>query len=170
MNLEYILEKAKVNHGAFREVYDLTINRLFPFVLLRIKDRSESLDVCQEIYLSFWKSLPKFKYMGDAHFYSFLFTVARRQIIKSRIKKHSSISIEDVLDMPSDEVEREDYRFLLKQMAKLSDKERICVELRYFEDLGFADIALRLDIKEANAKMLNHRAIRKLRELMPNYE
>ena len=170
MDLEHILQKAQENEGGFKEIYDLTINRVFSFVLLRIKNREEALDICQNIYLSFWKSLSKFTYISDAHFYSFLFTVARRQIIKARIKKKENIPLDDIYDVEAPEAEKEDYRFLLRQVERLGDNERLCLELRYFGDLSFSQIAENMGIKENNAKVLHHRAIIKLREFIPNYE
>lgn len=170
MDLEHTLEKAKRDHSGFKEIYDLTISRVFSFVLLRTQNREEALDICQDIYLSFWSSLPKFRYMGDAHFFSFLFLVSRRQIIKARIKKKDNISLDDIYDIESPEAEKEDYRFLLKQVGRLRDKERMCIELRYFEDLSFSQIAESMDIQENNAKVLHHRAITKLREFLPNHE
>ena len=60
--------------------------------------------------------------------------------------------------------------FLLRQVERLGDNERLCLELRYFGDLSFSQIAENMGIKENNAKVLHHRAIIKLREFIPNYE
>lgn len=170
MNLEHILEKAKENHEGFKEIYDLTINQLFSFVLLRTKDRDKALDLCQDIYLSFWRSLPNFQYMGDAHFYAFLFKVARRQIIKARIKNVEEVRLDDIFDIQAPEAQKEDHRFLLKEIDRLSEKEKLCIELRYFSDLKFSEIASILETTENNSKVLHHRAITKLKEFTSKYE
>lgn len=170
MDLENIIKSAKADHSGFKQIYDLTINRLFSFVLLRVKDRDQALDLCQDIYLSFWQSLPKFEYISDAHFYSFLFLVARRKIIKARIKSIEKVELDDIFDIQAPEVQKEDYRFLLKQLEKLNENERNCLELRYFMDLGFKEVAENLDTTENNAKVMHHRAIVKLREFLSNYE
>lgn len=170
MDLEKILEKAQAEESAFREIYDLTINRVYSFVLSRIRNKDLALDICQNVYLDLWQYLPRFIYMGDAHFYAFLFKVARRQIIKARIKNPPSLQLEDIYDIPSIENEHEDYRLLLKNLSLLTDKERMCIELRYFEDLPFKEISLSLGITENNAKVLHYRALKKLKENLSVYE
>ena len=170
MDLEQTIEKAKESDSAFKDIYDLTIDRLFPFVLIRVKSREDALDICQEIYLSFWKYLPKFKYMGDAHFFSFIFLVARRQIIKAKIKKRETVPLDDIFEIQAEEEGKEDYRFLIKKLDLLNEKERLCIELRYFSDMSLSDIAQSLNVKEGNIKVIHYRALKKLRELMPNYE
>jgi RNA polymerase sigma factor (sigma-70 family) len=170
MNLEQILGRVREDDSAFREIYDSTINRLYSYVLLRVKDRAMALDVCQDIYLSLWKSLPKFKYISEPHFYSFLFTVARRQLIKARAKMKDTVELDEIFDLPTEEVEKEDYRILLTSVQNLKDRERLCIELRYFKDLKFQEIAEVMNISENHAKVFHHRAMKKLRAELSNYE
>lgn len=170
MNLEQCLSMAKEDNLAFKEIYDLTISQVYSFVLLRTKDKAQALDICQNIYLSFWNSLPNFHYMGEPHFYAFLFKIARRQISKARIKIRSNVDIDEVFDIPAEEGVKEDYRALLGQVENLKENERLCIELRYFKDLKFQDIAGVLNISENYAKVLHHRAIIKLRENVHIYE
>ncbi|MDQ5954417.1 MAG: hypothetical protein QG583_345 [Patescibacteria group bacterium] len=169
MNLEKSIELAQGDNTAFKEIYDLTINRVYSFVLYRIKDKGEALDICQDIYFSLWKYLPKFQYISEVHFYAFLFKVARRQLIKARAKSMNKVDLDEIFDIPSEDGEKEDYRNLLQNIQTLKDNERITIELRYFEDLKFEDIALSLGISENNAKVIHHRAINKLRKFL-NYE
>lgn len=169
MNLEQSLSRASEDNAAFKEIYDLTISQVYSFVLLRTKDKAEALDICQNIYLSFWNSLPSFEYMGEPHFYAFLWKIARRQLSKARIQAHPTVKLEEVFDIPEEEIIKEDYRTLLGKVEGLKENERFCIELRYFKDLKFQDIALVLDISENYAKVLHHRAITKLREDLKIY-
>ncbi len=169
MNLEQMIERAKANDAAFKEIYDLTINRVYSFVLLRIRDRSEAHDICQDIYSSLWRMLPKFKYISDAHFFAYLFQIARRTLIKARMKSRGKVDLEEIYDIPSDEKENEDYRILLSAIEKLKDNERTVLELRYFEDMKFGEIAAMLGVTENNAKVMHHRAIQKLQKKLQMY-
>ena len=154
---------------AFWEIYDWTIDRVYSFVLLRTKDPDKTADICQNVYLALWRALPRFQYMGEPHFWSFLFKITRRQLSKSTANI-STVSLDDILDIPAEVDNREDYRKLLSEMNKLKDNERICLELRYFSDLKFQDIARALDTSENNAKVLHHRAIKKLKDNLGVYE
>ncbi len=164
-NLEDLLERAKTDENAFREIYEFTIDRVFRYVLLRVQKKEDVKEIVQEIYLSFWKSLPKFTYISDEHFYGFLWQVVRRRIIKARSRQQNTVSLEEIYDLPSDESPKEDYRHLLQKISSLREKERLVVELRYFCNNSFAEIAQILNITETNAKVIHHRAISTLRKL-----
>ncbi len=168
-NLKELLERAKKDENAFREIYDFTVDRVFDFVILRLQNKEETKEVLQEIYLSFWKSLPNFEYISDEHFYGFLWKVVRRQIYKKRLKKIKTVPLEEIYDIPEEEREKEDYRFLLNNLKNLKEKERLVVELRYFANLSFEEVSKALDISLSNAKVLHHRAIKKLKISLKKY-
>ncbi len=170
VNLEETLKRAATDNAAFREIYDLTIDRVYSFVFLRTKDKEKCADICQNSYLSLWQSLPKFKWISEAHFWAFLWKVVRRQISRSRMSTRNDVSIDEMFDIAAPTEEKEDYRVLLKNLSELGEKERLCLELRYFQDLKFEDIAQTLDISENNAKVMHFRAIKKLKEKLGFYE
>lgn len=170
MNLEQILKNASEDNLAFREVYDLTIKRVYAYVFLRVRNRDLALDICQNIYLALWQSLKNFKFISEPHFYSFLFTIARRQVSKARSKIKTTVTIDEGFDIQAPEVEKEDYRVLLASVRNLKENERLCIELRYFKDLKFQDIAVILGTTENNAKVIHHRAIQKLKRELNIYD
>lgn len=168
-NLENLLERAKNDEQAFRGIYDYTIDRVFNYVLLRTGNRENTKEIVQEIYVSLWKSLPKFTYISVEHFYGFLWKVVKRRLYKSRLRKIITVSLEEVYDVPMDEHPKEDYRHLLKNLEELSEKEKLVVKLRYFSNLTFGEIAETLCITESNAKVLHHRALKALRKNLKGY-
>lgn len=170
MSLEEILQKTKTDEAYFKSLYDLTIKRVFSYVLSRTRDKEKAKEISQEVYLSLWKSLPNFRYISESHFYSFLFTVVRRQIIKASKEKHINLPIEEFYEIEGDENEKEDHRYLLSKIESLSDKEKSVIELRYFQDLDFQTISENLGISLSNAKVIHHRAIKRLKDLLPQYE
>ncbi len=139
-------------------------------MVVRTRDKEKAKEISQEIYLSLWKSLPNFRYISEPHFYSFLFTVVRRQIIKASKEKIVSLPIEDFYEIEGNENHKEDYRHLLSKVESLPGKEKMVIELRYFQDLDFQTISENLGISLSNAKVLHHRAIKRLKDLLPQYE
>ena len=81
-----------------------------------------------------------------------------------------TVELDETYDIPSEDGEREDYRVLLEKVRNLKENERLCIELRYFKDLKFQEIAEILGVSENNAKVLHHRAIKKLKEDLQIYE
>lgn len=162
-NIEDLVKRSQKDENAFKEVYDFTIDRVFNYVLLRVRNRNDAKEVAQEIYLSFWKSLTKFKWVSEEHFYGFLWKIVKRRIIKFYSKKTSEIYLEEIYDIPQEEEVKEDYRFLLKHLSLLKEKDRLVLELRYFENLTFGELSKKLGISESNAKVIHHRALIKLK-------
>lgn len=167
--LENLLERAKNDESAFRELYDDTVDRVFNYVLVRVRNREDAKEVVQEIYLSLFSSLPKFTYQGDPHFYGFLWTVVRRRIFKRRLKRIQELPFEEIYDYASDEGPPEDYRYLFEALKSLQERERLVLELRYFSHYSFAEIALAHNISETNAKVIHHRALAKLKKQLHDY-
>lgn len=68
---------------------------------------------------------------------------------------------------PFDKLARdEDEAALEKALLRLNPRERAAVHLRYFEDRSFAETADTLGVSEANARVIVHRALAKLRQLL----
>ncbi len=59
-----------------------------------------------------------------------------------------------------------DYRYLIFAMKKLKDKDFQVLELRFFEDKSFAEIAYILNQTESTAKMRTYRALDRLKSIM----
>jgi RNA polymerase sigma-70 factor, ECF subfamily len=166
MNLQDSLSRAEHEDDAFREIYDFTVNRVYAFVLFRLANKDSALDVCQNIYVELWRSLKRFRYVSDVHFYAYLFKIARRQIARARRVKTDTLTLDDTFEIPSGDQRFEDYRVLVSKLQGLKPKERLCLQLRYFEDWAFKDIATSLNITENHAKVIHHRALKKLQRLL----
>jgi len=70
---------------------------------------------------------------------------------------------------PSSFVASNEEKELLKiALAQLSERQRIAIIARFFDDLPFAEVAQQLDVSIEAAQMLVTRAIRRLRALLGN--
>lgn len=69
----------------------------------------------------------------------------------------------EVLAAPEEELTPEDSMDLYKALDALSEKDRICVTLRYFEEQTFVQIAEILQEPETTVKSRLYRALRKMR-------
>ena len=170
MDLEKIIKRAKGGDEGFRELYDGTIDRVHAYVLARTHNKFDTSEICQDIYVSLWKSLQRFEYISPAHFWGFLWTVVRRELIRARARRKDMVSLETIYDIPAEPENYEDYRHLIETLDNLKERHRLVLELRYFSDLSFSEVAQMLDISESNAKVLHHRAIEILKSKLSNYE
>ena len=172
MELQSILENAHTDDAMFRKLYDLTVNKVFHYLLIRTGDRDVAKDVTQDVYAALWRALAGFKYSSDEEFYGFLFTIVRRTLARSRrlrVGETHALRLEDGFDIAAPVEEHEDYRRLLAHLATLSHNQQLVIKLRYFSDFSFKEIASALGMSENNAKVLHHRALERLHTLANDY-
>lgn len=170
MELREILNNAHTDESMFRALYERTSPQVFRYILTRTRRRDESLDILERVYTSLWQSLKGFRYQSDDAFYAFLYTIVRRMIWRMNWGQRTTVELTDDYDIAAPEEMREDYRFLFAALATLPTKQRLVIELRYFSDFSFNEIAHALGITEGNAKVLHHRALAKLQTHIPHHE
>jgi RNA polymerase sigma factor (sigma-70 family) len=169
MKLEPLLAKAAADESAFKLLYEFTADKVFRYFLARTGGRQESLDLMQNTYAELWKGLRRFTYQSDEQFYGYLFTIARRMMIKSWRLHKTSAPLELAEGIIAEGEGREDYRALFAGVDTLAQKQRLVIRLRYFSDFSFAEIALALGTTENNAKVLHHRALQALQSMKQFY-
>lgn len=169
MKLEPLLAQAAADESSFKLLYEFTADKVFRYFLARTGSRQESLDLMQNTYAELWKGLGRFRYQSDDQFYGYLFTIARRMMIKSWRLHRVSAPLELAEGIIAEGETREDYRSLVAGVDALGHKQRLVIRLRYFSDFSFAEIAIALGITENSAKVLHHRALQALQSMKQFY-
>jgi len=157
------------SEAAFREIFEKLVDRVFSYALSRVHDREAANDIVQESFIDLWSALGNFHYSTNEAFLGFVFIILKRKIYKD-YKKVSTISLEETMINESYEMKPDDYRFLLKHIGILKERDQEVLRLRYWSDLTFSQIATMLGVTETNAKVLHHRAIKKLQAILEKYE
>lgn len=175
-NLHTLVVRAGAgDRGAFQQVYDLSNDKIFRFLLGQLRDRELALDTLQEITVDLWKALPRFQYRSDEEFWGFVFIIVRRRVFSLRKHlKRANIAVDtETLEFLHEStatpiLPQEDERELHKAIQKLSDISKEILELRYWSELSFKEIALAINTTENAAKVRHHRAIKELQTYLPN--
>ncbi len=164
---DVLAQAGQGNDKAFRALYDHLADRIFSFVRPRTRGREESLDIVQDIFVDLWSALPKFRYISDAHFYSFVFVIAKRKLAR-HYGERTTESLDDleVHAHPRVDADITDPDGMRTLVARLPEQYRDVVTLRYWSGLSFAEIGEMLGVSENNAKVRHHRALKLLERLM----
>jgi RNA polymerase sigma factor (sigma-70 family) len=154
---------------AFEVLYGRHKNRVFGFLMARLKDRSQAEDVFQTVF----GKLHRFrnKYQPQIPFLPWLFTLVRNTLIDHIRKTNASGKCvtfdQDALEAnlplvfePATAIQAVVADF------KLSESQRRALELRFNQGLTFAEIAGQMQTSADNSRQIVSRAIRKLRSLM----
>ena len=161
--------------SAFSDLFDHYYDVVFRYVLFRMNDRTLAEDITQETFLRALRRISSVTYQGR-DIGAWFVTIARNLIfdhVKSsryRLESTTSDIIElspsthgpeqQVLDLATNEE-------LLRCVRKLNADQQECISLRFLQGLSVAETAKIMDRNEGAVKALQHRAVRRLAQLLP---
>jgi RNA polymerase sigma-70 factor, ECF subfamily len=165
-----ILQRSRKDPKAFGELYEKHFDRIFNFIYRQTDDEDLTADLCSQTFLIALNNIEKYEYRG-VPFSAWLYKIASNEVNKHyRKKKHTKVfSIEEMrvrelMDMANEGWDEELMQRLVRYLRELPTEMLEVLELRFFEDKDFKEIAFILDITESGAKMRTYRALDRLRK------
>lgn len=156
----------------FAEIYQAESDAVFRFCLLRTSDREIALDFTQDTFMKFWNVLLSEKEIKNPR--TFLFTIARNQII-DWYRKKKSLSLEAMMEGQDGEEKsaftpalegsvetKVEAEYLIRKIDTLAEPYRKAVYLRCVEELKPREIAA---ILNESVNVISVRISRGLRQL-----
>ncbi len=166
----HILQRSKKDPKAFGALYEKHFDRIFNFIYRQTDDEDLTADLCSQTFLIALNNIDKYEFRG-VPFSAWLYKIASNEVNKHYRKlKHDKVfSIEEVrvrelMDMVNEGWDDELIQRLLRYLKELPTEMLEVLELRFFEDKDFKEIAFILDITESGAKMRTYRALDRLRK------
>ncbi|HEX5169031.1 MAG TPA: sigma-70 family RNA polymerase sigma factor [Cyclobacteriaceae bacterium] len=165
-----ILDRSKRDSKAFGELYEKYFDRIFNFIYRQTDDEDLTADLTSQTFLNALRNVNNFEYRGvpvSAWFYR----IASNEVNKHyrKIKKDKVFSIEEtkvreIVEQGDEGWDEELVKRLLEYLKDLPTEMLEVLELRFFEDKDFNEIAFILNITESGAKMRTYRALDRLRK------
>ena len=174
---ESVIRKSQADPEAFRPLYERYFKRIFLFVLHRVADKSTAPDITSQVFLKALLNIGRFKFRG-LPFSSWLFRIALNEC-NDYFRKNSRyriVTIEDkVVEHLFEELTSASREEHLRQqlpaiLQKLSSEELQLIELRFFEQRPFKEVADISGITETYAKVKVYRILQKMKKLFLNDE
>jgi RNA polymerase sigma-70 factor (ECF subfamily) len=170
-----LVNRAQDGDGeAFGQLYDRYVDTVYRFVYYRVNDRALAEDFTSETFLRALRRIGTISYQGR-DIGAWFITIARN-IVLDHLK-----SARHRLETPTAEtVEGRDYaqstesavldqlraERLMAAVGQLGDEQRECVMLRFVHGLSVSETADVMGKNDGAIKALQHRAVRKLAELV----
>jgi RNA polymerase sigma-70 factor, ECF subfamily len=161
--------------AAFGRLYDQYVDTVFRYVLFRIGDRTLAEDVTSETFLRAFRRITSISYQGrDVG--AWFVTIARNLVLdhvkSSRFRLEVATADPDdpttVAAGPESQVLTQFANTeLLRCVRQLGDDQRECIVLRFLQGLSVSETALVMGRNEGAIKALQHRAVRRLAQLLP---
>lgn len=164
-----VITEARKDPKAFAELYERYFERIFNFILRQTGEEELTADLCSQVFLKALSNLNKFEFRGIP-FSAWLYKIASNEV-KKYYRKHNRVkvfSIEEnmvkgLVQEAHDESTEENINRMLGFLKDLPTEMLEVLELRFFEEKDFKEIAFILDMTESGAKMRTYRALDKLR-------
>jgi len=143
---------------AFSEFYHLFEARVYRFIQTKLADPFEAADILNEVFLDVWKQAGRFKAQSKVS--TWLFSIAHHKTIDKLRKKQPEQISDEQLALLADEstdvitalINDEKGNSVHHCIEKLTTAHRAVLELTFFEDLSYKDIALIVDCPENTVK------------------
>lgn len=164
-------------NSVFDELYDKYHHDVYKFLFYMTKNKEQAEDLTQEVYIRILKSFHSFE--GKSSEKTWIFSIARnvaidffrkQKTLKDRILERfdwAESQIKDVNKLPEEIVlQSEDTSKLYSVLNYLTVDQRTVILLRYYHDLSIIETAATLSWSESKVKTTQHRAIKRLKELL----
>ena len=169
-----LIEAAQRDRSRFADLYEANFERVYAYVVRRVRDRDEAQDITADVFHLALKSLPRFEWRG-VPFAAWLFRIAFNEIAdrSKRIARRRAEERETFFQESDasgagasgfEEAERRGRLFgLVERLPR--DQSRVIV-MRFAEQKSIREIATALGRSEGSIKQLQFRGLQNLRVRM----
>jgi RNA polymerase sigma-70 factor (ECF subfamily) len=163
------------DQSAFSDLYDELSGRVLGLVTRLLKDRAQSEEVTQEVFLEVWQQATRFdRARGTAS--SWILTMAHRRAVdriraaQSSHDRDTKVGIRDFetdFDSVSESVEiRIEHERVSRALARLTEFQRQAVQLAYYGGYSHSEMAERLGVPIGTVKTRLRDGMIRLRDEM----
>ena len=160
---------------AFAAFYDQTRSRVYGLVTRVLRDPGYSEETTQDVYLQVWRSAESYDPSAGSPL-AWLMTLAHRRAVDrvrseqastTRESRYGAANVEPPSDHVADVVIRSDeHRQVAQCLGSLTDTQRECIQLAYYDGLTYSQVSDRLSTNLATIKSRMRDAIRGLRRCL----
>jgi RNA polymerase sigma-70 factor, ECF subfamily len=164
-----MVEAAQRDPSRFGDLYERHFDRVYAFVVRRVRDRDVAEDVTSDVFHKALAKLPQYEWRG-APFGAWLIRIAANALHDRARRPGDEPLAGDVsgpqprMDDDLDEIER--MAAVFRFVDQLPADQRTVVIERYVEERSIREVAARLNKSEGAIKQLQLRALQTLRSRM----
>jgi RNA polymerase sigma-70 factor (ECF subfamily) len=158
-----LVEAAQADPARFVELYEGNFDRVYAFIVTRVRSRQDAEDLTSEVFRSALEKLPKFEWRG-VPLAAWLLRIAANAIA-DRWKRVAREGGNLAREPPDAEIAAQIERrtMLLQLVDKLPPDQRRVIVARFIEQKSIREIATEFDRTDGAIKHLQLRALKNLR-------
>lgn len=143
------------------EDYSLKVRN---FILSKVNDFALAEDLTSDVFLKVFSKIDSFD-PKKASLSTWIFTIARHRLIDYYRTRKVNVELPEDLTYDIDEsiCDEDNLKALKKAIGNLNEKERDVIILHYYSKMTLKDIANKMGISYAYAKMIHSKALEKMK-------
>jgi len=173
LEAEILVERAASGDTeAFGRLYDMYADRIYRHIYYRVSNVEDARDLTQEVFIKAWRALPKYK-RTKTPLLGWLFTISHNRIIDYYRKKRdfSYLNNEIIPDARKKDPEKlAEEQFTQQEVRRailqLPEDQQQVILMSFIEGFKYSEIAAALNKSEGNIRVIIHRALKKMREML----
>ncbi len=161
----------KGEEAAFGEIYNLFFKKIYRFIFFRVGHKEVAEDLAEDVFLKAFSKIASINESGA--FEGWLYQIARNLVIDYYRQKKSIVALEEIentLEYETNVIDivnlQDQQKVFLKLLKELGAEQQVVIKLKFLEDLENNEIAELLHKNEGAIRVIQHRAIIKLQELI----
>jgi len=164
------IQAAQQDPAMFRPLYHRYYDPIFRFIFQRTADEVLSADLCSQVFLKAMQRLSGYEFKG-VPFSAWLYRIAMNETAQHyrRNKRRRVVSLEEadlssMMDEMEEGIDEKEKWDLVQALDDLKDQDLQLVEMRFFEQRPFKEIAHIMGMTEGNAKVRTYRILDRLKK------
>lgn len=159
------IEAAQKDPSRFAELYEDNFERVYAFVVRRLRDRHDAQDVTAEVFQQALANLQRFEWRG-VPFSAWLYRIAANAVV-DHLKKSSREVAMAADPVAAPELDRvEERAALFRSVDRLPADQRRVIVMRFAEGKSIREVAQEIGRSEGAVKQLQWRGLQALRAQM----
>ena len=173
---KFLILKTKAgDENAYGKIYDTYVKEIYRFIYLKVASREEAEDLTHEVFIKIWQYV-KNNTQAIKNLRAFLYQTARHLTVDYYRKKKSIPLDESQLAQAADRQavtvieqqfdKQQKFENLEQALLKIKDQYREVLILKFTQDLSLSEIAKILNKSKGATRVLIHRALKELRNVL----
>lgn len=168
----WIVQAKHGEQDAFVQLYNRYYIRIYRYIFCRVKRVQDAEDLTQQVFLQAWSAIGRYE-QRNSPFTAWLFTIAYHLIVSEYRRKPTYELVGDgpvdrqpASDPESVAVAHWQQERLAHAIAQLLPLQQKVILLRFSKNLRPLQIATVIGRSEVNVRVIQHRALRQLRNIL----
>ncbi|HOH95814.1 MAG: RNA polymerase sigma factor [Paludibacteraceae bacterium] len=171
------LLKMLIDESTRREAFSILVNkykqRLYWHIRKMVIVHEDADDILQNTFIKAWTNIDKFR--GEANILTWLYRIATNETMdffNSAHSKHSNNTV-NLDDAPALQIENDVYfdgdeaqKKLQRAILSLPNKQRLVFNMRYYDEMPYAEMSEILGTSEGALKASYHHAVKKIEDFV----